>query len=76
MRAHTGMKTVYNPHVQSIHEKTKANLDEPISTYARTHARTRTRTRTLCVCHAATLLRSHAHTCTQVGEDERRGTDS
>jgi len=32
----SGMKTVYNPHVQSILEKTKANLDEPISTWVKT----------------------------------------
>ena len=71
---------MYNPHVQSILEKTKANLDEPISTYARTHARTRTHTNAhtlrLSRCHAATLFRSHALTWIQVGQDERRGTDS
>ena len=64
------MKTVYNPHVQSILEKTKANLDEPISTYARTHARTHThahsRTHSVSVtpprCHALSLTRTHMPT--------------
>jgi ubiquitin-activating enzyme E1 C len=27
----SGMRTIYNPHVSSIHDKTKANLDEPVS---------------------------------------------
>ena len=31
----SGMKTIYNPHVKSIYERTRENLDHPISSWIR-----------------------------------------